>query len=283
LVETTLFVLVCKLCAHRRAYSPVIAVSNLSMDQVNVLGVMVHAVDLARAAGQIERAIAEKRKGYVCVTGVHGVMEAQKDPEFKAILNQSLLTVPDGMPTVWVGKLQGVKNIDRVYGPDLMSELCSRSMQNGYTHFLYGGAPGVVDQLRDALRAWYPNLRIVGTHTPPFRSLSEIELRELKEKVGALNPDILWVGLSTPKQERFMAGHGADLAATVTIGVGAAFDIHSGNLRDAPAWVKKAGLQWCHRLIQEPRRLWRRYLLNNPRFLWRIALQMLRAKECKLG
>jgi len=206
-------------------------------------------------------------------------MEAHNDPEFKSILNRSLLTVPDGMPTVWVGKLQGFKSIERVYGPDLMSKLCARSAQKGYTHFLYGGAPGVVEQLRDALLARFPGIKIVGIHTPPFRPLTEIEFLELKEKVAAVKPDLFWVGLSTPKQERFMARQGRELAAKVMIGVGAAFDIHSGNLRDAPTWMKKSGLQWSHRLLQEPRRLWKRYLLNNPRFMWRIALQLVWAKD----
>jgi len=248
------------------------------MSKVNVLGVGVDPVDLGQAADRIERALAGSIKCYVCVTGVHGVMEAQTNRQFRAILNRSLLTVPDGMPTVWVGKLQGFKKMERVYGPDLMSELCARSIEKGYTHFLYGGGPGVAEKLNQALCARFPGIKIVGTHTPPFRPLSENELRDLQHKVASIKPDLFWVGLSTPKQEDFMARVGPDLAVKVMLGVGAAFDIHAGNLRDAPGWMKNCGLQWSHRLIQEPKRLWKRYLLNNPRFLWKITVQLLWAK-----
>ena len=237
------------------------------------------AVDIARAADRIETTVEARAKGYVCVTGVHGVMEAQNDPEFRSILNQALLTVPDGMPMVWVGKLQGFKQIERVFGPDLMYEICRRSAQKGHTHFLYGGEPGVAEQLRDVLVATFPGIKIAGTFTPPFRSLTDTEFMELKTEVALLKPDLFWVGLSTPKQERFMAKYGRELDTSVMIGVGAAFDIHTGRLRDAPAWIKKWGLQWLHRLAQEPRRLWKRYLINNPRFLVNITLQFLGAKN----
>ena len=247
--------------------------------QANVLGVRIHAIDIGRAADQIEGVLASGKRGYVCVTGVHGVMEAQDDPEFKDILNRSLLTVPDGMPTVWVGRLQGFGSMKRVFGPDLMVEVCARSVQKGYTHFLYGGAPGVAKQLKHVLLSRFPGLNIVGTYTPPFRPLTEAEFGQLKDMISILNPDFLWVGLSTPKQERFMAANVDRLTTKVMIGVGAAFDIHTGRLRDAPNWVKNSGLQWVHRLVQEPTRLWKRYLVNNPRFIWRIALQLTRTKH----
>jgi len=249
------------------------------MSQPNVLGVSVHAVDIKLAADRIERALAQNEKGYVCVTGVHGVMEAQNDPEFKAILNRALLTVPDGMPTVWVGKLQGFRGMKRVFGPDLMTELCARSVSGGYTHFLYGGDERVADELKSVLLSRFPGIRIVGTCTPPFRPLTEAEVDGLKNTVLAVHPDLFWVGLSTPKQERFMAVHSPRFAAKVMIGVGAAFDIHTGRLRDAPDWAKNLGLQWSHRLLQEPSRLWKRYLINNPRFMWKIALQLLGARN----
>jgi N-acetylglucosaminyldiphosphoundecaprenol N-acetyl-beta-D-mannosaminyltransferase len=249
------------------------------MDRANVLGVGVHAIDIAQGADRIECALVSGERGYVCVTGVHGVMEAQNDPEFKAILNGSLLTAPDGMPTVWVGRLQGFRRMKRVFGPDLMLELCARSAQKGYTHFLYGGAPGVAEQLKHALLSRFPGINVVGTYTPPFRPLTQPEFWQLKDTISALQPDLFWVGLSTPKQERFMAACIHQLAAKVMIGVGAAFDIHAGRLRDAPSWVKNLGLQWIHRLLQEPTRLWKRYLINNPTFMWRIALQLTGAKH----
>ncbi len=249
------------------------------MDRANVLGVRVHAIDLTQAADRIEGALANSEKGYVCVTGVHGVMEAQNDSEFKAILNHALLTVPDGMPTVWVGKLQGFRRMKRVFGPDLMVELCVRSVPKGYTHFLYGGAPGVAEQLRGVLISKFPGINVLGTYTPPFRPLTQAEFGQLKNTIAALKPDLFWIGLSTPKQERFMAAHLHELSTKVMVGVGAAFDFHTGRLRDAPDWVKNLGLQWLHRLVQQPAQLWQRYLVNNPKFLWSIGLQLLKLKH----
>jgi len=246
------------------------------LERANVLGVGVHAINMKQAVAAIDHAALHRRKGYVCVTGVHGVMEAQEDREFRKILNDSLLTTPDGMPTVWVGRLQGFRSMDRVYGPDLMLEICRLSEERGYTHYLYGGNAGVVEKLAGALRKDYPKLNIVGMNTPPFRPLNHTEELELQEHVREARPDFVWVGLSTPKQERFMASHIAALDCTLMLGVGAAFDIHTGATKDAPSWVKRAGLQWLHRLQQEPRRLWKRYLLNNPKFMFNIALQFLR-------
>lgn len=239
----------------------------------NVLGVGISAIDPARAVAALDRALDAGACGYVCVTGVHGVMEAQDDPAFRAILNGALLNVPDGMPTVWVGRVQGHAGMRRVYGPDLMLDVMRAGCARGRTHYLYGGGPGAAEDLERALVAQLPGLRIVGRHTPPFRPLEPAEEDALVREVDACRPDYFWVGLSTPKQERFMARCAARLAAPILLGVGAAFDIRRGAVRDAPAWIKRAGLQWLHRLLQEPRRLWRRYLVNNPRFLFRIALQ----------
>jgi N-acetylglucosaminyldiphosphoundecaprenol N-acetyl-beta-D-mannosaminyltransferase len=242
--------------------------------RANVLGVGVHAIDMAAAAGLIDSAIAEGRKGYVCLTGVHGVMEAQRDDGFLEILNDALVVAPDGMPMVWVGRSQGFPQMRRVYGPDLMLEVCKQSVTNGTTHFLYGGNQGVAEKLRNNLNQWYPGIRIVGIHTPPFRPLFPRERMEIKHRIAQLRPDIIWVGMSTPKQERFMAENIEHFSCGVMIGVGAAFDIHTGNLKDAPQWIKSSGLQWAHRLSQEPSRLWKRYLINNPAFLYGITLQM---------
>jgi GDP-D-mannose 3',5'-epimerase len=247
--------------------------------RINILGVGVHAINMAQAVELIDAAMGDGRKAYVCVTGVQGVMEAQRDAVLKAILNQALLTTPDGMPMVWVGRWQGFHKTARVYGPDLMLEICRLSVERGYTHFLYGGRPGTAEQLKIELAKRFPGIRIVGTHTPPFRELTRSEETELIKLTNSLNPDFFWVGLSTPKQEKFMAHYLGQLHTKLMLGVGAAFDIHTGGIADAPAWVKGAGLQWLHRLLQEPRRLWRRYLINNPQFLWRIAFQVTGLKK----
>jgi N-acetylglucosaminyldiphosphoundecaprenol N-acetyl-beta-D-mannosaminyltransferase len=245
----------------------------------NVLGVSVSAVDMQQAILACDELIARRGRGYISVTGVHGIMEAQSDPAFRAILNQSFLCVPDGMPMVWVGRLQGYWKMQRVYGPDLMLELCRHSVARNYRHFLYGGKQGIAEDLATELRRRFVGLQVVGTYTPPFRPLTDSEESELAATLKACNPDVIWVGLSTPKQERFMAHYINRLDTKLMIGVGAAFDVHTGHIKDAPAWIKAAGLQWLHRLLQEPRRLWKRYLLNNPRFLFRIALQFVNDKR----
>jgi len=242
--------------------------------RANVLGVGVHAIDLPSAASIIESAVREGTKGYVCVTSVHGVMEAQRDPQFREILNHALLVTPDGMPTVWVGRMQGNSTMKRVFGPDLMLEVCRRSAGTGIRHFLYGGNPGIADELAEGLRRRFPGITVVGTFTPPFRPLAPAEQLALERQLETTLPDIVWVGLSTPKQEKFMAANFRRLPCKIMVGVGAAFDIHTGHVKDAPKWIKDAGLQWAHRLCQEPGRLWKRYLVNNSAFLVAIGLQL---------
>lgn len=255
----------------------------LRLPVANVLGVGVHAVNMESAVACITGAIAGQHKGYVCVTGVHGVMEAQRDPQVRRALAESMLVVPDGMPTVWIGRLQGHQKMQRVFGPDLMLEVCERSVESGFSHFFYGGKPGVADELAATLTRKFPGMKIAGTYTPPFRPLSAIENLELQDRVKRLDPDIVWVGLSTPKQEKFMAESIAHLNCRVMIGVGAAFDLHTGKLKDSPPWIKSAGLQWLHRLYQEPSRLWKRYLINNLGFIARITLQLLKVRTYNLA
>lgn len=249
----------------------------------DVLGIGIHAVDLTRAVSEITGAIDAGRRGYVCVTGVHGVMEAQHDPALRAALAGALLCVPDGMPTVWVGRSQGHRGMRRVFGPDLMAELCRISCTRGDRHFFYGGAPGVAGELATRLTARFPGLKVVGALTPPFRPLHEAEARNLEAELARSQPDVLWVGLGTPKQERFMAEFRQRLDVPVMIGVGAAFDFHTGRLRDAPTWMKHGGLQWLHRLAQEPHRLWKRYARNNPAFVAAICLQLAGLRKAQLG
>jgi len=250
---------------------------------VNILGVPVAAVNIARAVQVIEQWIEEGRRTYVTVTGVHGIMESHRREEVRRVHNAAGMCVPDGMPTVWIGRLCGHRNMQRVYGPDLMLELMRRSVENGYTHFFYGGREGVPDLLRGNLVARFPGLKVVGALSPPFRPMTEQEEAELRELIDELAPDILWVGLSTPKQERWMAAHVGKLNTKVMIGVGAAFDFHAGLLKQAPRWVQQLGLEWFFRMCVEPRRLSRRYLLNNPQFIWLMLCQALGLGRSGLG
>jgi N-acetylglucosaminyldiphosphoundecaprenol N-acetyl-beta-D-mannosaminyltransferase len=220
------------------------------------------------ALAQIERWIASGERRYVCVTGVHGVMESQDDPTLRDIHNAAGMVTPDGMPLVWLSRLWGHPEVERVYGPDLMVACCAASATSGHRHFFYGGGPGVPEKLAARLTARFPALIVAGTWSPPFHELTDSEAEEVVQRIAAARPDILWVGLSTPKQERWMARFVGRVPVPVMIGVGAAFDMHAGLKRQAPRWMQRAGLEWVFRLAVEPRRLWRRYLRNNPRFIW---------------
>jgi N-acetylglucosaminyldiphosphoundecaprenol N-acetyl-beta-D-mannosaminyltransferase len=182
--------------------------------------------------------------------------------------------LPDGAPTAWVGRSQGHKEMRRVAGPELMLEIFRRKEFADYRHFLYGGEEGVAQLLRQRLTTQFPWVRIVAAETPPFRPLTPLEEASLATRVQALHPDIIWVGISTPKQEHFMFQNLNRLDTTLMFGVGAAFDYHTDRIKDSPRWVKQIGMQWFHRLMQDPRRLWKRYLRCNSTFLWKIALQM---------
>jgi N-acetylglucosaminyldiphosphoundecaprenol N-acetyl-beta-D-mannosaminyltransferase len=258
--------------------------SDFSIPSANVLGVRVSAVDLRSAVDLSDQWIRSAMgHGYICATGVHGVMEAHADSELRRVLNHALINVSDGMPMSWVGRLQGFHNMDRVFGPDFMLAMCRLSVERGYRHFLYGGKPGVATLLSETLQRKIPGLQVVGTYTPPFRSLTSDEEKEILAQVRKSRPHILWVGLSTPKQERFMAQYVDYLRVPLMFGVGAAFDFHIGAIHDCSPWIKRAGLQWLHRLMQDPRRLWKRYLRNNPAFLWHIAMQLLGFRQYPSG
>ena len=243
----------------------------------SVLDVNIDAVNMQQAIERVAAELASSRKGYVCLTGVHGVMEAHRDRELARIFAGAALVVPDGMPTVWVGRHQGHSQMERVAGPDLMLEVIQREEFRDRTHFLCGGRAGIADELRSTLVKRYPWVKIVGTYCPPFGPMSAIEEREFIGRVNTLRPDIVWVGISTPKQERFMALYLPLLDTKLMFGVGAAFDYHTGRIADCAEWIKRCGLQWLDRLLQDPKHLWKRYLRNNPAFLYAIALQLARS------
>lgn len=244
-----------------------------------VLGTAVDAVDLAAAAVQVEEWLATGRRGYVCHANVHGVMEAHADPLVAAAYAEAGLTVPDGMPLVWLGRRAGHPDVGRVYGPDFMLELCARAAVRGYSCFYLGGGPGVAPALARALEERFPGLRTAGVWTPPFGIDAGRVDEEAVERINAAGPDIVWIGLGCPRQERWMATHRARLQAGALVGVGAAFDFHTGRVRQAPRWMQRSGLEWLFRLVQEPRRLWRRYVVTNALFVMHLTLQLTRLRS----
>lgn len=250
--------------------------------RVNILGVGISAINMEQALAIIDDWIARRDPHYVCVSTVHGIMESQRDEAVRRTLNSSGLTTPDGMPLVWISRLHGHRHVRRVYGPDLMLAVCERSVAKGYRHYLYGGRPGVAEALKARLERRFPGLQIVGLESPPFDPLTPEQDAEAVERINAARPDIVWVGMSTPKQDLWAAEHVGRLSAPVIIAVGAAFDFVSGRKRQAPRWMRQSGLEWLFRLIQEPRRLWRRYLIYNPLFVWRLLGQCLGLRKYSL-
>src|SRR5271167_293357 len=241
-----------------------------SVPSFRVLGVSVHAVQIPDVVLQVERWIGERTSGrFITFTGMHGVTEAHRDPRLKEIHNAADLVVPDGMPLVWLGRRHGYPLRRRVYGPEFMETFC-RTTGARYRHFFYGGGPGIAEQLAANLQRRY-GIGVAGIYAPPFRSLTEEEEDEVAELVRATAPDLLWVGLSTPKQERWMHAQRNRLGVPVMLGVGAAFDFHTGRMKQAPAWMRERGLEWLFRLMAEPRRLWRRYLVGGSRFIWSVS------------
>jgi N-acetylglucosaminyldiphosphoundecaprenol N-acetyl-beta-D-mannosaminyltransferase len=245
------------------------------MQRLNILGVGVSAINIEMAIQAIEDWMVLDSRRYICVTGVHGIMESRRSPVVRRVHNGADLVTPDGMPLVWLLWAHGHTHADRVYGPDLMLAVFNHPHLRRFRHFLYGTTDRTLDRLRLSLRERFPGANIVGAFSPPFRPMSPDETTAANVAINTTAPDIVWVGLSTPKQEVWMAEQRPHLNAKVLIGVGAAFDFHAGMVRQAPRWLQRGGLEWLFRLAVEPRRLGRRYLVNNPSFVANVFLQEL--------
>jgi exopolysaccharide biosynthesis WecB/TagA/CpsF family protein len=244
------------------------------------LGVRVDAIQIPEVITQMTYWIEHRGAGhYIAVTGMHGVMEARQDSHFKTVLNEADLVVPDGMPLVWLARRHGHALARRVYGPELMETFCCNTKAH-FKHFFYGGAPGVPEHLAQTLHGRH-GIRVAGTYSPPFRPLTREEDEGIAALIEAAAPDVLWVGLSTPKQEYWMYEHRDRLKVPVILGVGAAFDFTTGRVKQAPSWMQEHGLEWLFRLVHEPRRLWRRYLIYGSRFAWNVSLELLSIRNFK--
>jgi len=243
-----------------------------SPPRFHVLTTGVTAVTFAGALDVIAGWIASRARQYVNVCPSDLVLKAYDDPTLAAIVNASGMTVPDGMPLVWIGRMRKF-DVERVYGPDLMLALCRYGAKAGWRHYFYGGTSAVIEDLVGGLTQRVPGLQVAGAWAPPFRSLSKEEEVEVAGRINAARPDVVWVGIGTPKQDFWMANFRQRLEAPVLIAVGAAFNFHAGHVRQAPRWMMRCGLEWFFRLCMEPRRLWRRYLIGIPRFVWLVLRQ----------
>ena len=246
----------------------------------DVLGIPLAITDYDGAMSVMDGMIARRERGSFCAVAVHAVMVSQDDEEMRDAVVSSTLTFPDGMPLVWAVNRLGEELDDRVYGPDLMDLYSRRCAERGHRVWLFGGRDDqALAALEDNLRSRHPGLEIVGSYSPPFRGLSDEEERELVERIDADRPDVLWIGIGVPKQEKWMARMRERLKVPVMCAVGAAFDFHAGRVAQAPRWMQRRGLEWVYRVLQEPRRLLPRYLKYNPRFIALVARQLLRERR----
>ncbi len=240
-----------------------------------VLDLPIAMTDYAEAMDVMDGMIARREQGWLCAVAVHAVMVAQSDAEMRRALVEASLIVPDGMPLVWAANMLGEDLPNRVYGPELMERYSERCVRQGHRVWLYGGRDqGSLVQLALSMRRDHPGIQIVGGYSPPFRDLTEEEEDALADQINSSRPDVLWVGIGVPKQEKWMARMRERLEVPVMCGVGAAFDFHAGRISQAPRWMQERGLEWTYRIVQEPRRLLPRYLYYNPRFLAAFARQM---------
>ncbi|PKB84268.1 MAG: hypothetical protein BZY88_00650 [SAR202 cluster bacterium Io17-Chloro-G9] len=256
---------------------------NIAADRpphMKVMGSKVHLLQMSEVLGRIECWIQERgATRYIVATGMHGVMEAHRDPEFKEIVNSADLFVPDGISLVWIGRVRGYSIRKRVSGSDLMTEFFKLAAEKGYKVYFYGDTDETLNLLQSTLKEKLPNLQIAGAYSPPFRPLSDEEDREIVKAINGSGADVLWVGLGLPKQERWLFEHRDKINVPVAVGVGAAFKFQSGQVRRAPRWIGELGFEWLWRFCREPKRVWRRVLLDGPRFAGNVILEMSKLKK----
>ncbi|XFA74021.1 WecB/TagA/CpsF family glycosyltransferase [Thermosynechococcaceae cyanobacterium Okahandja] len=244
------------------------------MTEGYILGTRVVVTTYEQVCDRLGEWIAAASGGYIVAANVHVVMTGVWQRDFQAVVNGARVVTADGMPLVWGLRLLGCREAQRVYGPQLMLAVCDRAVREGWRIFLYGSEPWVLERLQTQLETWFPGLKIVGSYAPPFRSLTPAEEAADRQRIRASGADVVFVSLGCPKQERWMARQSPFLPA-VLLGVGAAFNFHSGVVAQAPPWLMALGLEWLFRLWQEPRRLWQRYLINNPAFIVLFCGQLL--------
>ncbi len=251
------------------------------LPSVDILGSKVHLIDSECAAGYIEHWIRNPagQPRNMVVTGFHGLHVASEDPQFRKIINSAELFIPDGIAPVWIARRLGKEIKGRATGADLMRCFFERANQQGYSSYFLGDTEQTLEMLRDSISKKYPNHKIAGMYSPPFRQHSAAEKQQMIDAINQAKPDVLWVGLGLPKQERWIYENRDRLKLPVAIGVGAAFGFHSGQVKRVPQWVGDAGFEWVWRFLAEPKKLWRRDMIDGPRFVVKILSNWFRIKR----
>lgn len=238
----------------------------------NILGVNIAAIDMQWLVNFLNVNISKLAGDYICVSNVHTTVTAFEDPEYLKVQNGGIMAIPDGGPLSSVGQKRGFKNMKRTTGPSLMGEIFQISAEKGYRHYFYGSTDETLEKLYSVLTETYPGIQIAGMYSPPFRPMTKEEDKMIVEQINETNPDIVWVGLGAPKQEKWMAAHQGKVNGLM-IGVGAGFDYYAGNIERAPEWMQKSNLEWFSRLMQDPKRLFSRYLHTNTKFIWNAVVR----------
>ena len=247
--------------------------------RITILGVEVSPSTMKGTAERVAEAVRSRRKLRLAFCTAHMMTESQRDPALKEAVNGCDVVATDGMPLVWLCRLKGAGYARRVYGPDAMLAFCEYGLEHGWRHYFYGATPAKLHRLEGRLRASFPGLQVAGSYSPPFRALTPAEKQDVARRINAAQPDLVWVGLGMPKQELWAAEFQPALDAPVILAVGAAFDFHSGAVKQAPPWMQRSGTEWLFRLSQEPGRLWRRYLIGNAVFVWLLAKEFITSRQ----
>lgn len=230
------------------------------------MGVNIAAINMKWLLDYLEKNLSNLKGDYICVSNVHTTVTSYEEPSYCAIQNGGIMAIPDGGPLSSLGRKRGFVTMERTTGPSLMGELFKISAKRGYRHYFYGSTDETLEKLKNRLQEYYPEIQIAGMYSPPFRALSIEEDNEVIEKINETNPDFVWIGLGAPKQEKWMFNHQGSINGLM-IGVGAGFDYYAGNIKRAPQWMQRCNLEWLYRLMQDPKRLFKRYFCTNIKFI----------------
>lgn len=238
----------------------------------NILGVNIAAINMEWLLAYLAQNLSDIKGDYICVSNVHTTVTSYEDASYCAIQNGGLMAIPDGGPLSTVGQKRGFKDMARTTGPSLMGEIFKISAEKGYRHYFYGSTEETLELLYQKLTDHYTGIQIAGMYSPPFRPMTEEEDQAIVERINETKPDFVWIGLGAPKQEKWMAAHYGQIDGLM-IGVGAGFDYYAENIKRAPEWMQKSNLEWLYRLMQDPKRLFKRYLVTNTKFIWNAVVR----------